>query len=97
MKQSSKEKWGKWLSRKWTSDVTNLFFEILADPVNNFMETSEKRAFKKHPAKKYLIPLLLNLKNARKMLISKKQNQKALKQKRKKPNWWSKSKLFFVT
>ena len=32
--------------RKWTSDETNLFCEILADPVNSFMETSEKRVFK---------------------------------------------------
>ena len=32
--------------RKWTSDETNLFCEILAYPVNSFMETSEKRMFK---------------------------------------------------
>ena len=35
-----------WTPRKWTSDETNLFCEILADPVNSFMETSEKRVFK---------------------------------------------------
>ena len=29
------------------SDETNLFSEILAYPVNNFMETLEKGAFKK--------------------------------------------------
>ena len=51
-------------SRKWTSDETNLFCEILADPENNFMETLEKTALKKHPTVKYLITLLLNLKKA---------------------------------
>ena len=35
-------------SRKWTSDKTNLFCDILADLVNNFMETLEKRALKNH-------------------------------------------------
>ena len=35
-----------WTPRKWTSDEANLFCEILADPVNSFMETSEKRVFK---------------------------------------------------
>ena len=35
------------LSPKWKSDKTNLFCEILADPVNNFMETLEKRSLKK--------------------------------------------------
>ena len=35
-----------WTPRKWTSDETNLFSEILAYPVNSFMETSEKRVFK---------------------------------------------------
>ena len=34
-------------SPKWTSDDTILFNEILADPVNNFMETREKRGLKK--------------------------------------------------
>ena len=40
---------------------------------------------------KYLVPLLLNLK---KIFSSKKKNQKTLKQKRKKPNYWPKSKSF---
>ena len=35
-------------SRKWTSDETNLFWEILANPVSNFMETLEKRVLKNH-------------------------------------------------
>ena len=58
-------------SRKWTSDETNLFCEILADPENNSMETLEKSALKKHYAAKYLIPLLLNLKKAWKMFRTK--------------------------
>ena len=79
-----------WPSLKWTSDETNLFCEIFADPVKYFMETLERGALKRHSARKYLIPLLLNLK---KMFSSKKKSQKILKQKkRKKPNWWSKSK-----
>ena len=42
-------------SHKWASDKTNLFCEILADPVNNFMETLE-RGTKKHSPNNYLIP-----------------------------------------
>ena len=38
----------------------------------------------------FLIPSLLNFKKALKMLTSRKNNQKTLKQKRKKPNWWFK-------
>ena len=34
-------------SHKWTSDETNLFCEILADLVNNFMETFIERGTKK--------------------------------------------------
>ena len=78
-------------SHKWTSDNINLFCEILADLGNNFMETLQKGALKRHSAVKYLIPLLLNLK---KIFSSKKKNQKTLKQKRKKPNCWSKLKRF---
>ena len=32
---------------KWTSDETNLFCVILADPGNNFMKTLERGALKK--------------------------------------------------
>ena len=78
-------------SRKWTSHEKNLFCEILADLVNNFMETLQRGALKRHSAVKCLIPLLLNLK---KIFSSKKENQKTLKQKRMKPNCWSKSKRF---
>ena len=81
-------------SRKQTSDETNLFCEILADPVNNFMETLEKRALKNDLHVKYVTPSLLNLKNAQKMLSSRKKIQKTLKQKRTKPNWWSKGNLY---
>ena len=50
-------------SHKWTHDETNLFCEILADPVNSFMKALERErgALKKHSAVKYLILLLLNL------------------------------------
>ena len=51
-------------SRRWTPDKTNLFCQILADPENNFMETLEKGALKKHPTVKYLISLLLDSKKA---------------------------------
>ena len=63
-------------SHQWTSDETNLFCEILADLVNNFMETLKRGTLKRHSVVKYLIPLLLNLK---KIFSSKKKNQKALK------------------
>ena len=76
---------------KWTFHETNLFCEILADLVNNFMETLKRGTLKRHSVVKYLIPLLLNLK---KIFSSKKKNLKTLKQKRKKPNCWSKSKRF---
>ena len=69
----------------WASDETNLFCEILADPVKNFMENLEREALKKHSAVNYLITLLQNLKKA----------PKILKQKRKKPNLRSKWKRFF--
>ena len=36
-------------SQEWTSDETNLFCEILADPVNNFMETLERWVLKSIP------------------------------------------------
>ena len=35
-------------SHEWASDETNLFSEILVDPVNNFMENSKREALKKH-------------------------------------------------
>ena len=38
-------------SRKWTSHETNLFCEILADPVNNFMETLQRGAKKAFSSK----------------------------------------------
>ena len=60
---------------KWSSDKTNLFCEILAYP-ENFMETLEKSAFKKHPTVECLIPLLLNLKKAWKMFSTKEKKLK---------------------
>ena len=62
-------------SHKWTSDETNLFSQILADPENNFMVTLKKSAFKKHPIVKYLIPLLPNLKKAWEMFSTKEKIQ----------------------
>ena len=57
----------------WASDETNLFCEILADPVKNFMENLEREALKKHSAVNYLITLLQNLKKAPKTLKQKKE------------------------
>ena len=65
---------------QWTSDETNLFCEILADLVNNFMETLQRGALKRHSAVKCLIPLLLNLK---KIFSSKKKKSKNFKAKKK--------------
>ena len=62
-----------WPCHKWTSDGTNHFCEILADPAKYFMETLERGALKRHSAEKYLISLLLNLK---KMFSSKKKIKK---------------------
>ena len=42
---------GKGCSRNWTNDETNLFCKILADPVNNFMATLEKKVLKKASTK----------------------------------------------
>ena len=65
-------------SHKWTSDESNLFCEILTDPGNNFVETLERGALKKHSVVNYSISLLLNLK-VWKMLSSKEKDQKTLK------------------
>ena len=70
-----------WPSLNWTSDETNLFCEIFADPVKYFMETLERGALKRHSARKYLIPLLLNLK---KMFSFKEKKSKNFKAKKKK-------------
>ena len=43
-------------SLKWTSDKTNLFCKIPADPMNNFIEIIEKKTLKNHLHVKYLIP-----------------------------------------
>ena len=81
-------------SHKQTSDETNLFCVILADPVNSFMEALARGALKKPSPVNYLIPLMPNLKKVWKIISSKKKNQKTLKQKRKKQKCWSKSKRF---
>ena len=46
--------------RKWTSDETNLFCEILADPVNNFMQTLERKALKKASRKEVFEDIALD-------------------------------------
>ena len=71
-------------SQKWTSAV--------ADPVNNFMETLEReRGAKKAFSSEVIDSIIAELKEN---IQFKEKNQKSLKQKRKKPNWWSKSKRF---
>ena len=70
-------------SHKRTSDETNLFCEILADPMNNFMETSQRG--------KVFDSIIAEFKDSTQL---KEKNMKTLKQKRKKPSWWSKSKRF---
>ena len=64
-------------SHKLTSDETNFFCEVLADPVDNFMETLERGALKKHSAVNYLIPLSLILKKGLENGQFKEKNQKA--------------------
>ena len=59
------------------------------------MENSKREALKKHSAVNYLIPSLQNSKKVWKIFSSKKKNKRTLKQERKKPNWWSKSKRSF--
>ena len=83
------------LSDKWTSDKTNLFCEILADPVNNFMETLESEALKKAFSSELFDYIIAEFKEGLGNAQFKETNQKTLKQERQKPNWWSKSKRFF--
>ena len=56
----------------WASDETNLFYDILVDPMNNFMDNLSREELKKHSVVNYLIPLLQNLKKVWKMFSSKK-------------------------
>ena len=70
-------------SHKQTSDETNLFCVILADSVNSFMETLERRALKKPSPVNYLIPLMPNLKNVWGIISSKKKKSKNFKAKKK--------------
>ena len=76
-------------SHKWTSDETNLFYENLADPMNSFVETLEKRALENYLYIKYLIPLLLNLKKAWKMRSSKKNLKLWSKKEKNQMDGWS--------
>ena len=51
-------------SRNWTKAATNLFYEILADPINNFMQTLKR--YKKPEQRKFTMQLLLKWKKQRK-------------------------------
>ena len=73
------------MEKERPSHETNLFCEILADPVINFMETLQRSKVK------YLNLLLLNLK---KMFSAKKKNLKTLKQKKKETKLEVKVKAF---
>ena len=88
MKQREMEK--EQLPRKWTSDKTNLFCEILADPVNNFKEMLEKRALKKSSTREVFDSIVVEFKGRLENAEFKEKILKTLKQERKKPNWWSK-------
>ena len=78
-------------SHKQTPHETNFFCEVLADLVNNFTGTLQRGALKRYSVGKYFIPLLLNL---NKIFSPTKKSQKTLKEERKKPNCWQKSKRF---
>ena len=72
-------------SHKWDSDETNLFCEILADPVNNFMENLKRererrqKAFNSELFDSIIAEFKLqNLKKVWKMLSSKKKKRKKL-------------------
>ena len=50
------------MSRNWTKEETELFCEVLVDPVNNFLETLEKKALKKSSTKEVFEAILDELK-----------------------------------
>ena len=73
-------------SRQWTFDKTNLFCEVLANPMNNFMKTLKKRILKKSSTREAFDSIIVELKEGLENVQLKKKIQKPLKQKRKKPN-----------
>ena len=48
--------------RNWTKDETNIFCRVLADPINNFVSTLEKRALKKASTKEVFEDILAEFK-----------------------------------
>lgn len=73
-------------SRQWTFDKTNLFCEVLDNPVNNFMKTLKKRILKKSSTREAFDFIIVELKEGLENVQFNKKIQKPLKQKRKKPN-----------
>ena len=45
-------------TRNWTDDETILLCEILADPLNNYLQTLETKALKKAPTKEVFQAIL---------------------------------------
>ena len=81
MKQREMEK--EQLPRKWTSDKTNLFCEILADPVNNFKEMLEKRELKKSSTREVFDSIVVEFKVRLENAEFKEKNSKNFKARKK--------------
>lgn len=73
-------------SPQWTFDKTNLFCEVLDNPVNNFMKTLKKQILKKSSTREAFDFIIVELKEGLEKVQFNKKIQKPLKQKRKKPN-----------
>ena len=53
-------------SRNWTKTETNLFYQILFDPINNFIQTFEQKALKNASAKEICDAIADEMKEAMK-------------------------------
>ena len=73
-------------SPQWTFDKTNLFCEVLDNPVNNFMKTLKKQILKRSSTREAFDFIIVALKEGLEKVYFNKKIQKPLKQKRKKPN-----------
>ena len=73
-------------SPQWTFDKTNLFCDVLDNPVNNFMKTLKKQILKKSSTREAFDFIIVELKEGLEKVQFNKKIQKPLKQKRKKPN-----------
>ena len=81
-------------SHKWDSDETDLFCEILADPVNNFMENLKReRGARKHSTVIF-DSIIAEFKGLENVKFKEKKKEKNFKAKIKKANWWAKIKAF---